>query len=109
LRNHCEYRICRIYIDSQAAIIAIDHPRKQFGQTIIKDILETIDEITNEYTNLQFERIWISGHAEIEGNELADTEAKMAAMDPTLSESQNYKPLKSARARHIKTAAKKQW
>ena len=32
LRNHCEYRTCRIYIDSQAAIKAIDRPRRQSGQ-----------------------------------------------------------------------------
>ena len=53
--------------------------------------------------------MWIPGHAEIEGNELADAEAKKAAINPTLSQTHNYKPLKSARARYIKTAAKKQW
>ena len=36
-------------------------------------------------------------------------EAKRAALDPSLSRSHNYKPLKSARARYIKAAAKKQW
>ena len=109
LWNHCEYRTCRIYIDSQAAIRAIDHPRRQSGQSIIRDILDSIDEITSEYTHLQFEIVWIPGHAEIEGNELVDIEAKKAATDPMLSQSYNYKPLKSARARYIKTAAKKQW
>ena len=108
--NHCEYRTCRIYIDSQAAILkAIDHPRKQSGQIIIKDILDSIDAITSEHTHLQFEIIWIPGHAEIEGNELADTEVKKAATYPILNQPQNYKPLKSALARYIKTAAKKQW
>jgi hypothetical protein len=53
--------------------------------------------------------VWIPGHAEIEGNELVDAEAKKAALDPTLSQTYNYKPPKSARIRHIKTAAKKQW
>src|SRR5579862_8994313 len=38
-----------------------------------------------------------------------DTEAKRAAKDPTLSRIHNYRPLKSARARYIKTTAKKQW
>jgi ribonuclease HI len=109
LWNHCECWTCRIYSDSQAAIQAIDHPRKQSGQTIIRDILKSMDEVTNKYTHLQIELIWIPGHAEIEGNERADTEAKKAATDPTLSQPHNYKPLKSARARHIKTAAKEQW
>ena len=55
LWNHCEYRTCRIYIDSQAVIRAIDHPRRQSGQSIIRDILDSIDEILSEFTHLQFE------------------------------------------------------
>jgi hypothetical protein len=62
-----------------------------------------------EYTHLRFEIVWIQGHSEIEGNELVDTEAEMLATDPTLSQSYNYKPLKSAQTRYIKTAAKRQW
>ena len=109
LRNYGEYLIGRIYSDSQASMKAIDHPRRQSGQTIIKDILDSIDEVTNEHKHLQIEIIWIPGHAEIEGNEHADAEAKRAAKDPTLSQIHNYKPLKSARARYIKATAKKQW
>ena len=107
--NRRQYQTCRIYIDSQGAIKAIDQPQRQLGQSIIKDILNSIDKITSEHTHLQFEIIWIPGHAEIEGNELVDTEAKKAATDPTLSQAHNYKPLKSARTRYIKTAAKNQW
>jgi ribonuclease HI len=106
LGNHVEYRTCRIYIDSQAAIRAIDRPRRKSGQSIIRDILDSIDEITNKLPHLRFEVIWISGHTEIEGNELVDAEAKKAALDPILSQPHNYKPLKSAQIRHIKTAAK---
>jgi len=53
--------------------------------------------------------MWIPGHSDIEGNEKADREAKKAALDPTLRWSYKYKPLKSGRTRHIKTAAKQQW
>jgi ribonuclease HI len=109
LRNHGEYLTGRIYSDSQASVKAIDHPRRQSGQTIIKDILDSIDEAVNEHKHLQIEVVWIPGHADIEGNERADEEAKKAAKDPSLSQTHIYKPLKSARARHIKTAAKKQW
>jgi ribonuclease HI len=80
---------------------------KESGQTIIKDILESIDKIANEQAYLQIEVIWIPGHAEIEGNECADMEAKKAATDSTLSSTDKYKPLKSARMRYIKAAAKK--
>jgi ribonuclease HI len=107
--SHCEYQICRIYIDNQAAIKAIDNPRRQSSQTIIKDILDSIDAITSERTHPQIEIKWIQDHAEIGGNEQADTEAKKAAMDPTLKLPHNHKALKSARARYIKTEAKKQW
>jgi hypothetical protein len=62
----------------------------------------------NKLPHLRFEVIWIPGHTEIEGNELVDAEAKKAVLDPTLSQSHNYKPLKSTWIRHIKTAAKKQ-
>jgi RNase H len=109
LWNHCQHWTCRIYTDSQAAIKAIDHPRRQSGQTIINDILNSIDAITNEHPYLQIEIIWIPGHAEIEGNEQADSEAKKAALTTELSQPYKYKPLKSARARYIKAAAKKQW
>ena len=108
MRNYSEYQIGRIYTDSQAGARAIDHPRRQSGQTIIKEVLDCIDESTKT-TQRQIEIMWIPGHAEIEGNERADVEAKKAATDITLRQPHKYKPLKSARARHIKAAAKKQW
>ena len=52
LENHSECRLCRIYTDSQAAIKAIDRPRRQSGQTIIKNILDSIDEVTNKHPHL---------------------------------------------------------
>jgi ribonuclease HI len=109
LWNHGECRIGRIYTDSQAGVKAIVHPRRQSGQTIIQEILNSIDKLTDEYPQLQVEIVWIPGHAEIEGNERADTEAKKAALDLSLSRPHHYKPLKSARARHIKAVAKEQW
>jgi len=109
LWNQSEHLTCRIYTDSQVAVRAMDYPRRQSGQTIINDLLESIDEIVNEYSHIQIEIVWIPGHAEIEGNELADMEAKKAATGPTLSQPHKYKPLKSARARYIKTAAREQW
>lgn len=47
LWNHGKCLIDRIYTDSQATAKAIDHPRKQSGQTIMKDVVESIDEIVN--------------------------------------------------------------
>jgi hypothetical protein len=48
LWNHGEYRTYCIYIDSQAAIRAIDRPRRQSRQSIIRDLLDCIDEIMTQ-------------------------------------------------------------
>src|SRR5204862_6080703 len=76
LRDDHDFRICYIYSDSQAAIKAIDKPRRQSGQQIIKELLDCIDEVTLQHPQLRIILIWISGHIGIEGNERADTEAK---------------------------------
>jgi hypothetical protein len=87
----------------------INHPRKQSGQAIIKDVLKGIDELVNEYTHMQIEIIWILLHAEIEGNEHVDTEPKLAATNPTISQPHQYEALKSAQASSYITGAKRQW
>jgi len=109
IRNLCESYRYHIFTDSQAALRAIDYPRRQSGQLIIKDLLDTIDTAVNENPHLQVEMVWIPGHSGIEGNERADIEAKRAALDHTLSKCFDYKALKSARVTRIKRAAKEQW
>lgn len=64
--------------------------------------------MVNEYTHMQIEIIWILLHAEIERNELVDTEPKLAATNPTLSQPHQNEALKSAQARYI-SGAKRQW
>src|SRR2546423_8730041 len=98
-----------IYADSQAAIRAIHKPRKQSGQAIIKEFLDVTDQAMDENPQLQIKVTWIPGHAKIEGNEQADQEAKKAAMNPTAGRCYSHKPLKSARVRHIKEEAERQW
>ena len=88
---------------------AIDKPRRQSGQAIIKELLDTIDKVSREHPQLRIIITWIPGHYEIEGNERADTEAKKAATDPTLSAPFKYNSLKSARVRNIKADIKDQW
>jgi len=112
LERLCDYQLhptCRIYTDSQTAIKTLERPQRQSGQSIIKDLLDCIDEITSNPTHPQIEIIWIPGHFEIQGNEWADAEAKKAAADSTLAQLRKHRPLKSARVRYIKTAAKEQW
>ena len=87
----------------------INNPRRQSGQAIIKDFLDDVDDISDKHPRLRIKIIWIPGHAKIDGNERADAEAKKAAIHPPTSRSYNHRPLKSARIRTIKEAAKKQW
>ena len=109
LWNHETHPKCRIYTDSQTAIKAIERPQRQSGQSIIKDLLNCIDEIVEEHTQAQIEIVWIPGHSDIQGNERVDTEAKKAAADSTVTQLPRRRPLKSARVRSIKASAKEQW
>jgi hypothetical protein len=43
--NLRRYSACRIFSDSQAALKAIIKPQRQTGQTIIKAILDGVDQI----------------------------------------------------------------
>jgi hypothetical protein len=56
------------------------------GQAIIKDFLDCIDDIMEAKPPQQITITWIPGHAEIQGNERADIEAKKAAMNPETSQ-----------------------
>ena len=109
LRDDHEQIEWRIFTDSQAAIKATDNPHRQSGQAIIKDFLDRVDDISDKYPHLHIKIIWIPGHAEIEGNERADAEAKKAAIQSSMSRPYNHRPLKSARIRVIKEMARKQW
>ena len=71
--------------------------------------LDHIDAIMDVKPHFLITITWIPGHSEIEGNERADLEAKKAARDPTTSQPFRHRPLKSARIRHIKAEAKRQW
>jgi len=102
-------QLWNVYTDSQAAIQAVDKPRRQSGQSIIKQFLDIVDEATDNNPHLQIMITWIPGHSEIEGNEKADKEAKKAAKNSTAGRLFTHRPLRSARAMRIKTEAQKQW
>src|SRR5215470_5323893 len=100
------YSVCYIYTDSQAACMSITKPRRQSGQSIIISILDQIDKIGPQQ---QLNIVWIPGHQDIEGNERADKEAKIAAQSPEISQKTKHLPQKSCRAQDIKAKAKIQW
>ena len=109
VQENKERRMWNIYTDSQAAIQAANRPFRQSGQSIIKEFIDTIDTAVIENPELKIALVWVPGHSEIEGNEIADTEAKKAATDPAAARPFHHKPLRSARVQSIKAAAKAQW
>ena len=109
LQGNHEISICHIYTDSQAAIKAIDNPRRQSGQQVIKEFLDCVDRVIEIHPSLQITIVWIPGHSEIEENERVDAEAKRAALNPEISRPFLHKPMKSARIRTIKDLAAKTW
>ena len=46
---------CRLYIDSQTTIKAIERPQRQSGQSIVKDLLSGIDVTTGKHTHSKIE------------------------------------------------------
>ena len=87
-----------IFTDNQSAIQAIDSPKHQSGQYIIKEILDTIDRIheANPAHSIHIERV--PGHKNVEGNEQADQAAKVAATSRTTAPTTT---MKSAQYRSI--------
>ena len=100
---------CRIFTDSQPAIKSIDKPRRQSGQSIIRRILDEIEELQriNPAYTLCFE--WVPGHVGIEGNEKVDKAAKKAATQTDLIKSVPWQTtLKSAKANAIHQTIKRE-
>ena len=67
-----------------------------------------MDMAAIENPNLQIVLMWVPGHSNIEGNEIADADAKKAATDPEVARLFHHKHLRSAQGQTIKAAAKAQ-
>jgi len=72
---------CYIYVDSQAAIVATRNPQRQSGQYILAHIADAADQLMQMNPQLRITIQWIPGHRGIQGNEVADEEAKRAATE----------------------------
>ena len=70
-----KYKYIRIYSDSQAAILALD--KNEINSQLVMDTIQVWELITNR--NIHVTLSWIKAHAGHEGNELADTQAKLGA------------------------------
>ena len=110
-----KYTRCIIFADSQAAITAIEKPKRQSGQEVIKRALDNLDSIKLQRPELTLQLIWIPGHKGIEGNEKADQEAKQAAEEHqnlernSTNDHQRPRAMKAARNAVMKKYIKQQW
>ena len=101
-----EYKNVYVFTDNQSAIQAIDTPKHQSGQYIIKEILDTIDKIHELAPTCNIHIEWVPGHKNIEGNEQADQAAKAAATPSTTSPNTI---MRSAQNRSIQSMARIKW
>jgi ribonuclease HI len=103
-----QYKECRIFSDSQAALKALSKPQRQTGQIIIKAILDGIEQIHALYPDFSIQLEWIPGHEDIEGNETADRAAK-AATQLDISKAIPRAGLQSSRSNAIQQMIKSTW
>jgi ribonuclease HI len=61
-----EYWNIYIFTDNQSTIQAIESPRQQSRQCIIKSILDRIDKIDEAKPTCNIYIEWVSGHKDIE-------------------------------------------
>src|SRR5271167_620882 len=112
-KSHEQYDKCFIFVNNESSIQAVDKPKQQSGQYIIRKILKSLDELQNERPSLEFKIEWVPGHMDIAGNEKADIEAKRAALEQLAGELPLQRKLKSVQITKINddinTAARKAW
>ena len=66
-KSHEQYNKCFIYVDNQSSIQAVDKPKQQSGQHIVRNILQSLDELQNQRPNLKFKIEWVPSHMDITG------------------------------------------
>lgn len=76
-------RTVSIRLDNQGVIQALSYIRARRGQHILRQAYKVANRISDpsKRWHLELKIGWISGHDDVEGNEEADKEAKLAAED----------------------------
>ena len=94
-------------VDNQAALTAAATPSNRSGHYLANIFLTAASslQMARGTTNYSLTLRWTAGHVKIEGNELADEEAKLAAEGTSSDTKTLPKPLKKA-LKHNKSVAK---
>src|SRR5437667_10668497 len=100
-KSNEQFDKCYIFVDNQSSIQADDKPKQQSGQYIIRNILQSLDELQSQRPSLDFKIEWVPGHMDIAGNEKADEEAKRAALEQLAGEPLSRYKLKSVQVTKI--------
>jgi ribonuclease HI len=94
-----------IYSDSRSSLEAI---KNQSRCKLVKEILELITDLKKLGNTVMF--CWLPGHAGIQGNEIADKEAKAAISRPVVSQQEiPVADIQAAIKRKVIDGWKKQW
>ena len=94
-----------IFSDSNAALQAIAKPQRRSAQHIVKRIIKEAERL-NKSRGIELHLAWVPGHEGIQGNELADQEAKAAVERPR---ERHFAPLLSAHRHSVRELIQKQW
>lgn len=68
-----------ICLDNQSAIVRAHSPRAKSGQLITAAIHDALETIRKDRPGFTLQLVWVPGHDDVEGNELADLHAKQAS------------------------------
>jgi ribonuclease HI len=95
--------------DNQVAITAVATPSNRSGHYLANQFLSTAFNLRkiNGTANYSLILRWTAGHVNIEGNELADVEAKLAS-EGTMSETNTLPKILKRPLKHNKSAAKQE-
>ncbi|KAF8585858.1 hypothetical protein K439DRAFT_1342447 [Ramaria rubella] len=66
-------------VDNQAALKTTQNTWSGSGDHLADKLLKVVDEAKSKHREINLRGLWTPGHSGIEGNEIADREAKKAA------------------------------
>ncbi|RMZ90276.1 hypothetical protein DV736_g2490, partial [Chaetothyriales sp. CBS 134916] len=96
-----EHNSFTIFTDNQSALKTLRNPGNTSGQSILVELLQTLDKATVSGLDVHFR--WIPAHRGVPGNEIVDLIAKEAANPPPTDETINQDPHQNPDNNIIKT------